>query len=609
MARDTILDRLIGQAATQPDRPALYFWREGGWARFTWAEYLARSRAFAGALLGLGARPGEAVAIMADNCPEWAMADVGTMLVGGVPAGIYATLNAEQAAYVAGHCEARVVVVDNRHRLALMVGQWSKLPRLERIVVIDAAAARAAGDPRIVSFADFCREGAAAADEVGRRTALIGEDDSATLIYTSGTTGPPKGAMLTHRNLAYVGRVAGELTGAARDDRVVSYLPLSHIAEQVFTIHGPATGGFPVWFARSLEALREALVAARPTVFLGVPRVWEKLRGVLSARLAEAKGPRKRLVEWARRVGLEAGKRRLAGEPLPPALAWQERAAQKLVFDKVRAQLGFDQLRVGITGAAPIGREVLEFFLSLGLPLHEVYGQTEGSGAATFNMPLPGQTRLGTVGRSVPGAEVKLAPDGEILVRSAGVFAGYHKDPAATAETVIDGWLHSGDIGELDADGFLRITDRKKDILITSGGKNVTPLNIELKLGTIEGVGQVVVIGDQRHYLSALLTIDPDRGPALARARGWPEARDELARLPAFYEHVREGVERVNAELGRHETIKRFTILTRDFSQEGGELTPTQKIRRRAVAELYRREIDAMYEGPKPNASSPARPS
>ncbi|HEU4538290.1 MAG TPA: AMP-binding protein, partial [Polyangiaceae bacterium] len=385
----------------------------------------------------------------------------------------------------------------------------------------------------------------------------------------------------------------------------MSYLPLSHIAEQVFTIHGPATCGFAVWFARSPDAVREALVAARPTVFLGVPRVWEKLRGALSARFAEAKGARRRLLAWARGVGLEAGRLRLEGRPLPPALALQERAAQKLVFDKVRAQLGFDHLRVGISGAAPIGREVLDFFLSIGLPLHEVYGQTEASGAATFNLPLPGQTRLGSVGRPVPGSEVKIAPDGEILVRSAGIFAGYHKDPEATAQCLHDGWLHSGDVGEIDADGFLRITDRKKDILITSGGKNVTPLNIELKLGAIEGVGQAVVIGDRRHYLSALLTIDPDRGPALARARGWPEARDELARLPAFYEHVREGVERVNAELGRHETIKRFTILARDFSQEGGELTPTQKMRRRAVAEIYRREIEAMYDAPAAPAGPP----
>ncbi|HEU4535608.1 MAG TPA: AMP-binding protein, partial [Polyangiaceae bacterium] len=233
MARDTILDRLIGQAEAQPGRPALYFWREGGWARFTWAEYLARSRAFAGALLGLGFRPGEAVAIMADNCPEWAMADVGAMLAGGVPAGIYATLNPEQAAYVAGHCEARVVVVDNRRRLDLIVSQWPKLPRLERVVVADAAAARAAGDPRVVSFADFCRGGEAAADEVARRTGAIAEDDPATLIYTSGTTGPPKGAMLSHRNLQAAASTSGAAFGVHDRTEVLSYLPLCHIAERL----------------------------------------------------------------------------------------------------------------------------------------------------------------------------------------------------------------------------------------------------------------------------------------------------------------------------------------------------------------------------------------
>jgi long-chain acyl-CoA synthetase len=598
MARDTILDRLLAQAEAYADRPAHYFWREGGWARWTWAEYVGRARAFAGALVGLGFRPGEAIAIMADNCPEWAMADAGAMLAGGVPAGIYATLNADQAAYVAGHCEARVVVVDDRRRLETIMSRWHVLPRLERVVAVDEAAARGAGDPRVVSFAEFCRGGAAALDEVARRASRVREDDPATLIYTSGTTGPPKGAMLTHGNLAYIGRSAIELTGVSAGDRVVSYLPLSHIAEQVFTILGPASSGAAVWFARSLERLRDALQAGRPTVFLGVPRVWEKLRGALSARFAEAKGPRKRLLAWARQVGLEAGRLHLEGRPLPGPLAAQERLAKRLVFDRVRKELGFDALRMAITGAAPIGADVLEFFLSIGLPVYEVYGQTEGSGAATMNRPLPGHTKLGSVGRAVPGLELKIAPDGEILVRGPGVFAGYHKDPAATAQTVIDGWLHSGDVGELDADGFVRVTDRKKDILITSGGKNVTPVNIELKLQRIEGVGRAVVIGDRRKYLSALLTVDPDRGPALARARGWPEGRDELARHQAFYDHVREGVEQVNAELGRHETIKKFTILPRDFSQEGGELTPTQKVKRRAVVDLYRREIDAMYDEP-----------
>ncbi|HEU4412684.1 MAG TPA: AMP-dependent synthetase/ligase [Polyangiaceae bacterium] len=596
MAGDTILDRLLGLAQAHPDRPAHYFWREGGWARWTWSEYVGRARAFAGALVGLGFRPGESIAIMADNGPEWVMADVGAMFAGGVPAGIYATLNAEQAAYVAGHCEARVVVVDDRRRLETILSRRAELPRLERVVVIDEAAARGAGDPRVVSFADFCRGGAGAQAEVSRRASLVGGDDPATLIYTSGTTGPPKGAVLTHRNLAYIGRNAVDLTGVTVDDRVVSYLPLSHIAEQVFTIHGPATAGVSVWFARSLERLREALVAARPTVFLGVPRVWEKLRGVLSARFDAATGPRRRLLAWARATGAEAGRRHLAGEPLPRALALQERAAKRLVFDRVRRELGFDALRIAVSGAAPIGVDVLEFFLSIGLPVHEAYGQTEGSGAATFNLSPGGRAKLGTVGRAVPAVELKIADDGEILVRGPGVFAGYHRDPEATAQTVIDGWLHSGDVGEVDRDGYLRVTDRKKDILITSGGKNVTPVNIELKLQRIEGVGRAVVVGDSRKYLSALLTVDPDRGPSLARAKGWPEGRDELARHRGFYEHVRQGVERVNAELGRHETIKRFTILARDFTQEGGELTPTQKVRRRAVADIYRREIDAMYD-------------
>jgi len=331
---------------------------------------------------------------------------------------------------------------------------------------------------------------------------------------------------------------------------------------------------------------------------MGVPRVWEKFKAALETKLADVGGLKGGIVNWSQTVGHQAGPQLFERGRLSGALALKHRLADRLFFSKLKAQLGFDRLKVAVSGAAPIGRDVLEFFCALGVPIHEVYGQSEDTGPTSFNQPVAGKRRLGTVGRPLPGVTVKIAKDGEILVKGDNVFLGYYKDEAGTAAVLIDGWLHSGDVGELDTDGFLRITDRKKDLIITAGGKNVAPQNIEKLLRGIDGISQAVVIGDRRKYLAALLTLDEERALAPAKKRGWPLELGALSRSVELRDYVRAEVDRINGELARFETIKRFEVLPVDFSQETGELTPTQKIRRKVVSEKHAGAIEALYAGP-----------
>jgi long-chain acyl-CoA synthetase len=606
VTRDTLVDRFVARAETDALKPALWYKEGNTWRHYTWAEYVEMARHFAGALLAMGFEKGDGVAIMSYNNPEWVVADVATMMARGVPAGIYQTCTDEQATYIANHCEAVVLVLED-YAMWEHLGGEAFLDGLEhtREVVMIRDAERV-GDA-VTSFEDFLATGVDHQEAVDQRMAEIELEDLAMLIYTSGTTGPPKGVMLSHHNLAYTSRTAVELLEQADtgetlggDDAIVSYLPLSHIAEQMFTIHAPITAGIPVWFAEEIAKLKDCLIIARPTIFLAVPRVWEKFRNALEARLEEATGLKKGVVDFSRKRLLEAGHVvvREGEEGLGRLQKLQYRAANQLFADKLKGALGLDRLKVAVTGAAPISLDVLEFFLSVGIIIHEVYGQSEDNGPTTFNYPLPGKRKLGSAGIPFPGVQVKIADDGEILVRGENVFMGYYKNPEATAETLVDGWLHSGDIGRFDEDGFLYITDRKKDLIITAGGKNVAPQNIEKLVRDIEGVGNAVIIGDRRKFLSALVTIDAEQGPALAARRGWPTDPHELAEYEPFREYLDEEIaRRVNADLARYETIKKYTIIAEDFTVEGGELTPTQKVKRRVVNEKYSAEIEAFYAG------------
>jgi long-subunit acyl-CoA synthetase (AMP-forming) len=595
----TVMEVFDKTAKKHADRPALKVKREGKWVTTSWGDYHVQVRKAAKALIGLGLEPTKGVAIIGFNCPEWSIMDLAAIYAGGCPAGIYTTNSAEQCRYIAEHAEAQVAVVENEAQLAKFLKIRDALPDLKAIVMIygePKAAARADGDepapPKLVySWADFMAKGKEVTDDVlDARIAAQKPDDTCTYIYTSGTTGDPKAVMITHDNITWTAHTALDVLGMQEGDRMISYLPMSHIAEQIITMHGPIVNGACTWFAESLDALGDNLREARPTIFMGVPRVWEKIQAKMQAAGAKNTGLKKKIATWARGVGLRGGYALQNNKPLP--LFWG--VANKLVFSKVREALGLDQCRIAITSAAPISKSTLEFFLSLGLPVMEVYGMSECTGPATVS--LPGAYRTGWVGRTMVGTELKLAEDGEICMRGRHVFKGYYKSDAATAETIDeDGWLHSGDIGEIEG-GFLKITDRKKDLIITAGGENIAPQLLEGKLKGISVVSQAVVVGDRRKHLAALLTLDETKLEEVLRESGsTAKTMAEAAADEKVHKWLMTKVEDINKDLARVQSIKKIKILAADLSIEGGELTPTMKVKRKVVNQKYAEAIEAFY--------------
>jgi long-subunit acyl-CoA synthetase (AMP-forming) len=518
-------------------------WRYGE-REYSWTEAAQIVRRMARALLALGVKPGESVNIVGPNRPEWLIADLGALAAGAIPTPIYPTLTAEQAHYIANHSGAKVAVVGDVSLREKLAGT-----QLREFVLFD-------------ELDQFLRRGDTVPEaELDKRLAGLQAKSAATLIYTSGTTGPPKAVMLSHENLAFAASIAQKIGNVGPDDLVLCYLPLSHIAEQMISVHGPAVTGSSIWFCDNLDKLGETLTRARPTIFFGVPRVWEKMQGRVEERLKASPPHRRAIVGWARKDQLNGGG-----------------PVSRFLLSKIRQALGLDRARFCVSGAAKLGLATARFFESLGLPVLDMWGMTESTAMGTAN--LPEARKLGTVGCAEPGVEIQIAPDGEILTRGPHVFMGYYKDPQATAEAIdAAGFLHTGDVGELDAQGYLRITDRKKDLLITSGGKNVSPQNIEAALSRIEGVAQAVVVGDARKFLGALIV---------------PEQPGK-AQDADFLRHVGKEIEKVNAQLAQYETIKKFKVLPAQFSIESGELTPTLKLKRKVVAQKYAKEIDDLF--------------
>jgi long-chain acyl-CoA synthetase len=591
----TLVDHLLSQVRGRADRPALYTRAGDHWVAITWGQFGQGARRIASFLIDQGIRPGDHVAIWANNRAEWHSADAAILLIRGCPVPVYQTLSAEQAQYVLNHSESAVLFVENEALLARVLEQRDQLRHLRRVVVMEGVEipspdgfvlpwqhALAAGDEHLA------RNGA----EIDERCRQTQADDVVTLIYTSGTTGPPKAVMLTHRNVAASADGLADLVEVGPDDRVLSYLPLAHIAERMVSEFRSYRYGNATWFLDGLPNLGARLREVRPTHFFGVPRVWEKMAAQLKKHIAAEPLVKRTLANWAIRAGRQVSDLRERGQAVPPGLQRRQRLADRLVLSKLRAALGFDDVRILASGAAPIDPEVLRFFRSIGLEICEVYGQSENTGVTTLNRP--GRSRIGTVGETFPGNEVRIADDGEILVRGGVVFPGYLHDREATDQALIDGWLHSGDVGEFDADGYLRITDRKKDLIITSGGKNISPGNIESALGTHPLIGHAVAIGDRRPYMTALLTLDPEEAPAIAAQRGWPVDLEQMARHAGVRDELQRHVDAVNARLSHVEQVKRFAILAHDFTPDE-ELTPTLKVKRKVVSEKYADQIEALY--------------
>ncbi|MEZ5331094.1 MAG: long-chain fatty acid--CoA ligase [Thermoanaerobaculia bacterium] len=589
---DHVIGRLRGQAESRPDAAAYFTCRDGAWEPVSWSAYHAEVRRAARALLGAGFRPGDTAAVIGWNQPQWSTWALAAMAAGGAPVGIYATNAPSELAYVVRHAGARFLLVENEEQWSKVVAARAEMGDLLLVVTMEDEAP--AGTP-VLSWSDFLAEGERVPEErLDERIAALDGATLASLIYTSGTTGRPKGVMLSHSNLIATSEIALELFDLHGDDRNLSYLPLSHIAEQMFTVVVPTLTGMAVYYAEAPSKVVENLQEVQPTLVFGVPRVWEKMHAAVAARLAEASGLKASLARWALAVGREVSARRNRGEEPGGWLALRHRIADRLVASKVRRRLGLGSARYCISGAAPIAAEVLEFFAGLGVVIHEVYGQSEGTGPTSWNRP--GRTRFGTVGPPLPRVEVRIADDGEVLVRGPNVFQGYYREPEATAEALVDGWLHSGDLGRFDDDGFLVITGRKKDILITSGGKNIAPRAIEEQLLKLPLVGEAMAVGDGRRYVTALLTLDPEAAAQAAARLDVPP--EQVHTAPEVLDELRRGIEeRVNVELARVEQVRAFRVLARPFSTDHGELTPTMKLKRNVVEQRYAREIEEMYAG------------
>jgi long-chain acyl-CoA synthetase len=588
----TIVENFARQVSTRADAPAMYFRAGERYTPITWGDFGKGVRRVAGYLLTEGVDEQQHVAIWAGNRPEWHVSDVAVLSMRCRPVPVYLTLSAEQAQYVLAHSESAIAFVENGELRDRVLQVRDRLPWLRRVVVMDGGDG-GHHDGLVISWQAALERGEEAlrarAGEVDRRARSVTLDDIATLIYTSGTTGPPKAVLLTHRNVAAANHALDEFVHTTPDERVLSYLPLAHIAERLSTEFRSYAHGHPVWFCDGISNLGKRLQEVRPTMFFGVPRVWEKMAAQVRHGVEALPPPRRMVARWAIETGRRELSRRGRGSGAP---SLRHRLADRLVLRKLRALLGFEDARILVSGAAPLASEVISFFAAIGLELLEEYGQTEDTGTTSMNRP--GRARIGTVGQAFRGNELRIAEDGEILVRGDAVFAGYHKDDDATAETLADGWLHTGDVGEIDADGYLRITDRKKDLIITAGGKNIAPSVIEGALQQHGLIGHAVVIGDRRPFVAALLTLDPDEARAYGREHGLGDDLATIARDADARRQIGAHVAAVNASLSHVEQVKRWTLLPDDFTP-GDELTPTLKVKRKVVNDKYAGDIERLY--------------
>ncbi len=591
----TLTEVFENRVARSADRVAMRAKTADGWRPITFREYDTQAREIASGLISLGVEKGSAVALLSTNRPEWHIADIGILMTGCVTVPVYVTNSPSQVAHVLGHSGAEIVFVENQLQLDKVEESRKELPNLRKVIVMEAGSGSA---DLLMTFEQLRQRGRDFAKTepvaVKERTGAIAPEDTATIIYTSGTTGLPKGTILSHGGFAWTLQTLGDvLSFNDMEERVISYLPLSHVFERLASEWGGIYYGFEVWFAESTDKLRENLKDCKPTFFIGVPRVFEKFASAIQGRYKEhekADTIAKALTAATERVELEQ-----AGKAIPLPLKVKNALFDKLIFSKTREELGMEHCRFAITGSAPVAPEVIKFIHAIGIDLVEAYGQTE-TNAPTTVTPA-GKARIGTVGPPIPGMEMKFDVDGEILVKGPNVFKGYLNDPAATAEAMTDdGFLRTGDVGVLDEAGYLKITDRKKDIIITAGGKNVAPQEIEGKLTLSPLISQAVVIGDRRPFLTALITLDADAAAKWGSALGVTVARpDELARDPKVQSEIGALVEKVNAGLSQVEKIKKWTLLDNDFTQEAEEITPTFKVKRKTINSRYAPQIEAMY--------------
>lgn len=596
VAATTLVDVLRRNAELQGTAPAIH-WKQGdSWKVLNWAEYRQVALEAAAGLMTLGVGPGDVVAIQAGNRPEHLIADLGAIHVGAAGVTLYGTLAPSQVAYIVNDCDANVAVLEDAANLDRWRPVLAEMPGLRHIVLMSEVGLSDSADP-VIGWNELLDRGRKALlddpELVEARTRAIEPNDVATMIYTSGTTGYPKGVVFSHRNMLWTAESSRRGFGLPDNLRLVSYLPMAHIAERMASHYLGLWLACQVFYCPDPLQILDYITHARPQAFLGVPRVWEKFQTRLQARFAE--DPRRTLIMWAVRNGERVVRARQEGRT-PVVASLLARVSDRLVFTKVRAGLGMDELVVAVTTAAPSDPDMIVFFNALGIPLCELYGLSESSGPAVSN--LPAANRIGTVGKPLPGVEVELAQDGEVLLRGGNVAAGYHRLSEETAQTFgDDGWLHTGDLGSIDSDGFLSIVGRKKDIIITAAGKNIAPSPIEMALKSHQPVAYVCLVGDTRPYLTALIALDAEEARDWATTKGLPfHDLASFSRLPEVQGEMQTAVDDVNRKLSRVEQIKKFVIVPDEWIPESGNVTPSLKVRRMLVMEKYSGVIDQMYQ-------------
>ena len=583
----------LGEAAALREK------KKGLWRRISWNEYCSHVRNFCLGLKSFWLQKGDRVSILGDNCPEWLYADLATQSAGGISVGVYPTNSYIQVKYILDHSQSKFVIVKDQEQADKILMIKDQLPFLEKMIVIDMKGLRKYDDPIIISFREV--------EEIGKSIhekspSLFQEmiehtksDDVAIIVYTSGTTGPPKGAMLSHRNITSVLDSFFKVLPISRADSLVSVLPLCHVAERLFSLFIPMKSGSTINFAESIDTLQADMTEISPTIFLTVPRILEKIHSAVTIKMQDAHPVKRWAYNQFLPIGQEVAERRLAKQKVSLFSRLAYLLAYLFVFRPLRNRLGLLQVRECVSGAAPLSKDIMKFFHSIGLMVKEAYGSTECTGV--FSMPVGEDIEIGTTGKPIPGWEYKIASDGEILMKGPAVFTGYFRDEEATKTAKREGWLYSGDIGEFDEKGNLKITDRKKEILITASGKNIAPSEIENRLKFSPFIKEAIIIGDRRPYLTALIQIDLDNVADWAQRQGIPFTTfKSLSRDPEVYKLIQGEVDKANKEMSRIESIKKFVLLEKELDRDDDELTATMKVRREMIEKKYGDLIETLYK-------------
>ena len=591
---------LMEKARMYGERVAMREKYKGIWQEISWKTYLERVRFFCLGLLELGMRKGDHASILSENCPEWVFADLAIQSLGGVAIGIYPTNSKEQVKYIVDHSRSRFIVVEDQEQTDKVLEVKEQLPLLESIIVIDMKGLRHYDDPMIVSYGEVEALGREAheknPDKFEELVAQTKAEDVAFMIYTSGTTGPPKGCMITHQNHIYNLVAINDIFQFTEEDSVVSYLPLCHILEQGVSIGIPLIFGYTINFAESIDTVQQNIQDISPTFFAAVPRILEKMHSTIQIKLQDTTRFKRFVYDFWEPVGKKVAKYRMAKQRVPLLWLILYGLGYLCSFRSLRDKLGLLNCRLLMSGGAPVAPEILKFYHSLGIFAIEMWALTESCGGGTGPHH---EIKPGSVGQPIRSVKLHLAEDGEILIKADSVFAGYYRDPESTQEILCDGWLHTGDVGQMDEDGHLYIIDRKKDIIITSGGKNISPSEIENRMKCSPYIKEAIVIGDGRKYLTALIQIEYDNVGNWAQSNKIPYTTyKSLANNPKVNELVKDEIEKVNETLARAETIKKFKILEKELDQDDEELTATQKVKRKVIAERFEKEIEEIYRSP-----------